>query len=811
MDPPSTGEPVIPTLRLSFIRRLLGVAAVVALPFLSACSGAPGRNDVPESGGMLQSSLPVAAAALAAGQPEVARRLYLSLAERFEDAPEPVLGLGYIAFHGGDLPAAEKHFLEAAGRARKAPSTRAEALLGAGRTALARNRAGAARKHFEGARKDARGSPYAPWIANGLGVVAAIESDYRGAEAEYAEALRLSPGDPRITANLVRTLVEAQRIEDAARARAGRPSSFWVDGDGHALLDLIEGARRERRRQGATAGGEARSGVALDPFCIEQNGDRSNLHDAGGALVASAHGFAPGLALRLSAFGLPPAHARDGVGSFGEGASHPGSGLVLRLDEWPGPRAPLQVVSCSRTTSEPSPFSTLSEMGDAESAPPLSPASASDTEARAGPEPEPMEETTLDHSSPTTLTLTLGQSRRLRLEHRATAVVVAAPEIADVQLSSPNMLHIIGRGVGRTSVSVLNGDWVEEQVVLVVVDLAPLRAVLASEPGLEGIEARQLARGVALRGEVASAEAADRARRLAATTLPEGTPLVNDLRITTPQQVNLEVQIAEVSRSVTEDLGVNWEAFGKKNQYGLGFRIGREPISPGSVFPFRPTVAGQSSDPASSFLFQGTGDFLGTGIIGRFQAMIDALATAGLANVLARPNVTAVSGESAAFFSGGEFPTPSGYEDGVIIFEYKKYGVLLDFVPTVVDESRIVLTVRPEVSEPSLNQSIRIQGVDVPVINVRRAETTVEVGDGESVVIAGLFRNASNTVESGVTGLKDVPVLGRLFGTTSTRSDELELIVIVTARLVHAHASATPTDTDTPPPPASRRINGYHY
>ena len=809
MDPPSTGEPVIPTLRLSFIRRLLGVAAVVALPFLSACSGAPGRNDVPESGEMLQSSLPVAAAALAAGQPEVARRLYLSLAERFEDAPEPVLGLGYIAFHGGDLPAAEKHFLEAAGRARKAPSTRAEALLGAGRTALARNRTGAARKHFERARKDAQGTPFAPWIANGLGVVAAIESDYRGAEAEYAEALRLSPGDPRITANLVRTLVEAERIEDAARARAGRPSSFWVDGDGRALLDLVEGARRERRRQGATAGGEARSGVALDPFCIEQNDDRSNLHDAGGALVASAHGFAPGLALRLSAFGLPPAHAGDGVGSFGEGASHPGSGLVLRLDEWPGPRAPLQVVNCSRTTSEPSPFSTLSEMGDAESAPPLSPASASDAEAQAGPEPEPMEETTLDHSSPTTLTLTLGQSRRLRLEHRATAVVVAAPEIADVQLSSPNMLHIIGRGVGRTSVSVLNGDWVEEQVVLVVVDLDPLRAVLAGEPGLEGIEARQLARGVALHGEVASAEAADRARRLAATTLPEGTPLVNDLRITTPQQVNLEVQIAEVSRSVTEDLGVNWESFGVKNAERFGFRIGRVlPSTPADGFglnEFPPTVAGPSADPASSLFFGSRGPF------GQFRAMIDALATAGLANVLARPNVTAVSGESAAFFSGGEFPTPSGYEDGVIIFEYKKYGVLLDFVPTVVDESRIVLTVRPEVSEPSLNQSIQIQGVEVPVINVRRAETTVEVGDGESVVIAGLFRNASNTVESGVTGLKDVPVLGRLFGTTSMRSDELELIVIVTARLVHARANATPDDTDTPPPSASRRINGYHY
>ena len=780
---------------------------MAALPFLAACSGAPARNDVPASGEMLESSLSVAAAALAAGQPEVARRLYLSLAERFEDAPEPMLGLAYIAFHRGDLPAAEKQFLEAAARARKAPSTRAEALLGAGRTALARKRVSAARKHFESARKDARGTPSAPWIANGLAVVAAVESDYRAAEAEYAEAMRLSPADPRITANLVRTLVEAQRIEDAARAHASHPLSFWVDDDGRALLGLIEGAHHERRRRGATAGEETRSGGALDPFCVERNGDRSSLHGPGGALVASAHGFAPDLALRLSAFGPPATRAGDGAGSFGEGASPAGSGLVLRLAEWPGPRAPpLQVVSCERTAPDLFPFSTPAQESDAQRAALVSPAAAGDPERQSNPESESVAEEVPDHSSPTTLTLSIGQSRRLRLTHRATSVVVAAPEIADVQLSSPNMLHILGRGVGRTSVSVLNDDWVEEQVVLVVVDLDPLRTVLAEEPDLEGVQAQQLARGVALRGEVASAEVADRALRLAATTLPDGTPIQNDLRITTSQQVNLEVQIAEVNRSVTEDLGINWESFGVKNAERFGFRIGRVmPSSPGEGFgldAFPPTlIAGR--DTASTLFFGSKGP------LGQFRAMIDALATAGLANVLARPNVTAVSGEAASFFSGGEYPLPTGFEDGVIIFEYKKYGVLLDFVPTVVDASRIVLTVRPEVSEPSLNQSVQIVGVDIPVINVRRAETTVEVGDGESIVIAGLFRNASNTVETGVTGLKDMPVLGTLFGKTSIRSDELELIVIVTARLVHARTDLQ--DTGAPPPPASRRINGYHY
>ena len=186
--------------------------------------------------------------------------------------------------------------------------------------------------------------------------------------------------------------------------------------------------------------------------------------------------------------------------------------------------------------------------------------------------------------------------------------------------------------------------------------------------------------------------------------------------------------------------------------------------------------------------------------------MVDALARAGLANVLARPNVTAVSGEAASFFSGGEYPLPTGFEDGVIVFEYKKYGILLDFVPTVIDTGRIVLNVRPEVSEPSLNQAVQVVGVDVPVINVRRAETTVEVGDGESIVIAGLFRNASNTREAGLPGLKDIPGLGVLFGQRSVRSEELELIVIVTARLVTAGSADRSVEARPPP-----RVSGYHY
>ena len=251
-------------------------------------------------------------------------------------------------------------------------------------------------------------------------------------------------------------------------------------------------------------------------------------------------------------------------------------------------------------------------------------------------------------------------------------MLVASPEVADVQLLAPNVLYVIGRTVGRTSVAVLDdNNLIEEQVVAVVLDLEPLRTILAGEPDLFEVRANRLSRGIALTGDVASAAAADRALRLAAGALPEGVPIDNQLQVAARQQVNLEVQIAEVNRSVTEELGVNWEAFGISGTEQFGFRVGALPLNIGD-WGIGPGTSRPSFEEgaASSIFLSSVGPWRG-----QFRAIIDALATAGLANVLARPNVTAISGESAAFFSGGEFPLPSGVKDGVIVFSYKKYGV----------------------------------------------------------------------------------------------------------------------------------------
>ena len=696
-------------------------ASAACVAVLAACASLPPKGDAADSGELLRNSLPVAAAALAAGQADVARRLYRSLAERYADAPEPMLGLGYTAFYGGELASARAHFLRAAERAGDRPALRSEALLAAGRVALAEGKTAEAGQILQRARGPARGTPSEPWVVNGLGVGASLRADYQAADAHFREALALSSEDPRITANLVRMLLAAGRVGDAARLHAARDPSWWVDDDGRTLARLVE---------------ESRPRPLADP-------------------------------------------------PVPSGPAAP-----------PGPDI----------ASEPLPA--------------LPPAGTGEAEA-------PSEG--FDRSLPAVLTLFLGQSRRLHVDVGATAISVASPGIADVQLLSPNVLYVIGKGIGRTSIALLVGDELsEERIVSVELDLDPLRTYLGEDPALSGVRARPRGRGVVLAGVVASPETADRALRLAATTLPEGVPIDNELRVAGPQQVNLEVQIAEVQRSVTEDLGVNWEAFQIRGPQVFGFRVGRlatvpiaAPIAdriqnPFPQFPLSPEPPWLQLSTAPFIFAPATfdGQISSSLAFGRqtantrIGAMLDALATAGLANVLARPNVTAASGESASFFSGGEFPLPSGFDNGTLTFEYKKYGVLLDFVPTVVDAGRIMLKVRPEVSEPSLNQALEVvAGINVPVINVRRAETTVEVGHGESIVIAGLFRSASDTRESGVPGLKDVPLLGALFGHTSNRSNELELIVIVTARLVQPN----PGPGDSGAPPTDRQSSGYRY
>ena len=397
----------------------------------------------------------------------------------------------------------------------------------------------------------------------------------------------------------------------------------------------------------------------------------------------------------------------------------------------------------------------------------------------------------------TPLTIQVGQSRMIRLVKPVGSVFVADPATADLQVVSSQVLFLFGKAVGRTSVAALGSDGavVGRWKVTVALDVEPVRSALSEDPDLRNVQVRPLRQGVELDGVVASTEAADRALQLAKAALPEKTAVINRISVSSSQQVNLEVQIAEVQRNVSESLGINWEAFGTRREGRFGFRVGR---IVGDTFAGAVLSEGQAST------LYGSHSGSNASVVG----LIDALATAGLATVLARPNITAVSGETASFFSGGEYPLPIGIEDGQVTFEYKKYGVLLDFVPTVIDSERIALTVRPEVSQRLGTDSLKILDTEIPVIDVRRAETTIEVGNGESIVIAGLYRNQSDSTEAGVPALKDIPTLGKLFGTRTARANSTELIVVVTARLI---GSTRARAENAEKRATGRRVGGYHY
>ena len=226
-------------------------------------------------------------------------------------------------------------------------------------------------------------------------------------------------------------------------------------------------------------------------------------------------------------------------------------------------------------------------------------------------------------------------------------------------------------------------------------------------------------------------------------------------------QVLLKVRIVEMSRQVTRNLGINWQAIGSLGRFAIGFN---------SVTALTSLL----STPPSS-LRVGTPDV---------NALVDALAQDNLARILAEPNLTAMSGQAASFLAGGEFPIPVSQQQNQVTVEFKQYGVKLTFVPTVLSSQRINLHVSPEVSELTSQGAVQLtagnSSLQIPALTVRRAETTVEVGSGQSFAIAGLLQDSIQQNTNAVPFLGEIPVLGALFRSDAYQRQETELVVIVT-------------------------------
>jgi pilus assembly protein CpaC len=275
-----------------------------------------------------------------------------------------------------------------------------------------------------------------------------------------------------------------------------------------------------------------------------------------------------------------------------------------------------------------------------------------------------------------------------------------------------------------------------------------------------------------------------------------------------PLQVNLRVRIAEVNRSVLKQIGVNLLTSDSTS----GFRFG---VAQGQGISI-PTVGSTTSTPPSVIrspigsTLSGAGKLFGLDILGS----LDLAETDGLVTTLAEPNLTALSGETASFLAGGEFPIPvSQGLGGAITIEYKQYGVGLAFTPIVLADGRISMRVRPEVSELSNEGSLRLNGFEVPALTTRRAETTVELGSGQSFMLAGLLRASNQNSVEKAPFLGDLPILGTLFRSTRFRKAETELVIIVTPYLVRPvnGQMATPVDGYRTPRDGTAVFEGQTY
>jgi len=407
-----------------------------------------------------------------------------------------------------------------------------------------------------------------------------------------------------------------------------------------------------------------------------------------------------------------------------------------------------------------------------------------------------------------TLTIEPGGGRLVTLPQAAATVFAADPGVARVQAASPTTLFISGVGRGRTVVVATAADGAEIASYEIIVGPpprppgAPGPAVAASPalptletairsivPGGSNIAVRRVPGGVMLSGEVPTAADAQRAFTIARSGLPEGERVIDQLRISGALQVNLRVRVAEVSRTITRDLGFNWQALGNTGRFAFGLLTG--------AFGGAALVPGLGGEAGRNFI---AGGYRSTSF--DINGLIDALAQDQLISILAEPNLTAQSGETASFLAGGEFPVPVAATNDRVTIEFKQFGVSLAFVPTVLDATRISLKVRPEVSELSDEGAISLPVaggvVRIPALRVRRAETTVELGSGQSFAIAGLLQDGSRIAASGLPFLSDIPILGALFKSDRFRRNDSELVIIITPYLVRPVSDpgrlALPTD-----------------
>lgn len=363
-------------------------------------------------------------------------------------------------------------------------------------------------------------------------------------------------------------------------------------------------------------------------------------------------------------------------------------------------------------------------------------------------------------------------------------IVIGDPEIANVNPLTDKSFYVLGNNLGTTGIALFDEKkqlvgTVDIEVTLDTDQLAS--TIRASVPDAK-IKVGSANGRVVLSGEADDAVAAEKANKIA-TRFSGNEEVINSVNISSSQQVQLNVRFVEINRQAGQDLGAKYSA---NFAYGLG---GRSVVL---------------NPDGASVPTAGTGEIIGSLLSNGVSVdiAVKALEERGLARMLAEPNLIARSGQTASFLAGGEFPIPVSEDNGKISVTYKKYGVSLDFTPTVLKDGLVSLDIAPEVSSIDASASYNIGNISVPGFTVRRAKTSVDLKNGQSFMIAGLLQSQNDITTSRIPGLGKMPVLGSLFSSKSYQRRETDLVILVTPYLVKpvdpSKKMAEPTDGSQP-------------
>jgi pilus assembly protein CpaC len=410
----------------------------------------------------------------------------------------------------------------------------------------------------------------------------------------------------------------------------------------------------------------------------------------------------------------------------------------------------------------------------------------------------------------------VNKSQVLRADRGFSKALIGNPDIADILPLNERSIYVLGKKMGTTSLTLYDrgGNLIAVVDVVVGPDVITLKRQLADLMPAQTVGARIANDSIVLEGVVPDSVAADRAVQLANTYAPG--KVVNLLSIGSAQQVMLDVRFAEVKRSTLQQLGVNWFTGSDGGKFGGVTGGGASQVPGEAAGSLLPGVLQRSAITDSFGIVSRTFRAFGE----NFNVTLDALEKKGAVTTLAEPTLIALSGQTASFLAGGEFPVPvaqsggtngNGNGNAAITVEWKPFGVSLAFTPTVLADGVINMEVAPEVSSIDASASIVINNLTIPGLQTRRAKSVVEMRDGESFALAGLLRRDFQDTIRQVPLLGSLPIIGTLFRSTGFQHDETELVIIVTPHLVRpvpATAMKLPTDSARPPYPADLFLNG---